>query len=226
MVTNEDIKKWKPLVKKISCKYINNPYRLELEDIEQIGYIGLIKGLKSYDKNKNTKLISYLYNHIKWAIDSEMISLKSDKRCTLSNSTSLDISISDDENLTMTDTLEDLRMDILEAVTEGLLMLDYKEQIKKTLIDPVDIDIAFKILFDDLTIKDTAKELGLDADFARSKYRSIREKLRRNIFIRSRWRECIRNKGEDSYINIDYYKKVEYVALKKIGLEEAMLRPV
>ena len=46
------------------------------------------------------------------------------------------------------------------------------------------------------------------------------------MFIRSRYKEYIENKGEESYKYINYYKNVEYVALSKIGLEEAMLRPV
>ena len=51
-------------------------------------------------------------------------------------------------------------------------------------------------------------------------------KLRKNMFMRSRWKEYIKNKGEESYKYINYYKKVEHVALSKIGLEEAMLRPI
>ena len=141
MVTNEDVKKWKPLVKKISYKYINNPYRLELEDIEQIGYIGLIKGLRKFDNAKGNKLVSYLYSNIKWTIDRELDYLKLDKRCTLNQSTSLDITISDDENLTIADTLIDFKINIVEEVEEKLLIQEYKKQIEKTLVDPLYTDI-------------------------------------------------------------------------------------
>ena len=226
MITNEEIKKWKPLVKKISYKYINNPYRLELEDIEQIGYIGLIKGLRKFDNAKGNKLVSYLYSNIKWTIDRELDYLKLDKRCTLNQSTSLDITISDDENLTIADTLIDFKINIVEAVEEKLLMQEYKEQIEKTLVDPLYTDIAFRILFNDLSLEDTAIELGLSLDYVKAKYRLIKDRLRRNMFIRSRYKEYIENKGEESYKYINYYKNVEYVALSKIGLEEAMLRPV
>lgn len=224
VVTNEDIKKWKPLVKKISYRYKNNPYKLELEDIEQIGYIGLIRGLKNFDSTKGTKLINHLYNYIKWSIDREIRDLKLDKRCALHQSISLDTNTTDDDGLTIVDTLIDLKADILEAVTEGLLILDYKEQIKKTLTDPIDIDIALKVLFNDLSLEQVSKVLGINVDDIRLKYRSIREKLRRNMFIRSRYREYIRNVKQEKYKNIDHYKKTEYVAFNTIDLEESLLK--
>ena len=72
-----------------------------------------------------------LYSNIKWTIDRELDYLKLDKRCTLNQSTSLDITISDDENLTIADTLIDFKINIVEEVEEKLLIQEYKKQIEK-----------------------------------------------------------------------------------------------
>jgi len=56
-VTDEQILKFKPLVKNIAYKFKNSGE--PLEDLEQLGYIGLINALNLYNKQRKVKFETY-----------------------------------------------------------------------------------------------------------------------------------------------------------------------
>lgn len=58
-ISNEDYIKYKPMLYKIANKYKNNIFRLEVDDLMQIGAIGLIKGFNTYDDTKDCKKDTY-----------------------------------------------------------------------------------------------------------------------------------------------------------------------
>ena len=43
MITNEDYIKYEPMIYKIANRFKNNIYKLEVDDLVQIGAIGLIR---------------------------------------------------------------------------------------------------------------------------------------------------------------------------------------
>jgi RNA polymerase sigma factor (sigma-70 family) len=224
MITNEDVKKWKPLIKKVSWKYRNNKYRLDLEDIEQIGYIGLIRGLKCFNDDKGVKIQTHLYNYIKWSIDKELEYWKHDKRCTLHQSTSIDIKLNDAEDLTLGEMLEDISINIEKSVIDGLIVEKYREEIIKTLTNPQEQQIILMVLFDDLNAESISKKLNLNIENTRRFYKRGRDKLGRNMFIRSRYKEYKQNMCIERYKSINYYDNTENTTLKVMELEQQLFK--
>lgn len=224
MVTDEDIKQWKPLIKKISYKYRNNPYKLDLEDIEQIGYIGLIRGLKSFNEDLGVKIKTHLYNYIKWDIDKELEYWKHNKRTTLLQSTSLDVKINDTEDLTLGEMIEDSSINIEESVINNMIIDRYRTEIIKTLTDHHEREIIFPILFNDLSIEEVSKSLKIDIEESRKIYRRSKDKIRKNMFIRSRYREYKENIRIEKYQSIKYYGNTEMAVFKADKLEQQLFK--
>lgn len=224
MITNEDVNKWKPLIKKIAYKYRSNSYRLDAEDIEQVGYIGLIRGLKCFNNDKGVKLQTHLYNYIKWAIDKELEYWKHDKRCTLHQSTSMDIKLNDTEDLTLGEMIEDSSANIEESVIDNVIVERYREEIIKTLTDHQERKVILMTLFNDLSIEYISKSLKLDIEEVRQSYRKAKDRIRRNMFIRSRYREYKDNMRIENYKSINYYGNTEKIAFKTIKLEQQLFK--
>jgi RNA polymerase sigma-B factor len=65
-ITDEQIVEYQPLVKSIAYKFINSGE--PLDDLEQVGYIGLINALSLYSQNRGTKFITYAT----WLISGEI----------------------------------------------------------------------------------------------------------------------------------------------------------
>lgn len=70
---NEKLKKWEPLVYKISNKHLGAAKKcsLELEDLVSVGNMAIITAYNTHDPEKS-KIITHVYNHINWAIKSEI----------------------------------------------------------------------------------------------------------------------------------------------------------
>jgi len=65
-ITDEQIKKYQPLVKSIACKFTNSGE--PLEDLEQVGCIGLINALNLYNPEQGVKFETYAT----WLISGEI----------------------------------------------------------------------------------------------------------------------------------------------------------
>ena len=70
-MTNSDYLEFEPLLMKVVGKYIMNPY-LSVDDLIQVGAVGMVKGFRNYNPNKGMKLSTYLYKTIEWAILQEL----------------------------------------------------------------------------------------------------------------------------------------------------------
>ena len=68
---NDDYLEFEPLLMKVVGKYIMNPY-LSIDDLIQVGAVGMVKGFRNYNPNKGMKLSTYLYKNIEWAILQEL----------------------------------------------------------------------------------------------------------------------------------------------------------
>jgi len=76
-VTDEQILKFKPLVKNIAYKFKNSGE--PLEDLEQLGYIGLINAINLYNQQRNVKFETYA----SWFISGEIRHYIRDKHQTI-----------------------------------------------------------------------------------------------------------------------------------------------
>jgi len=65
-ITDEQIVEYQPLVKSIAYKFVNSGE--PLDDLEQVGYIGLINALNLYSQNRGIKFITYAT----WLISGEI----------------------------------------------------------------------------------------------------------------------------------------------------------
>jgi RNA polymerase sigma factor (sigma-70 family) len=63
-LTDADILKYYPLVKNIASYFYKLNSGVELEDLIQEGWIGLLLGLKKYDKDRNISLGAYCNKYI------------------------------------------------------------------------------------------------------------------------------------------------------------------
>lgn len=99
-----------------------------------------------------------------------LIISKNDKRCTLNQSTSIDVKINDTENLTLGEILEYSNINLEERIIDNIIIERYKTEIRKTLIDNQEIKIMIMVLFDDLSIEEISKRLKLDITEIRKIY--------------------------------------------------------
>jgi len=76
-ITNNQIKKYQPLVKNISYKFKNSGE--PLEDLEQVGYIGLLNAFNLYNKERGVKFETYAT----WLISGEIRHYIRDKNQTI-----------------------------------------------------------------------------------------------------------------------------------------------
>ena len=76
-ITNEQITKYQPLVKSIAYRFINSGE--SLEDLEQVGYIGLINALNLYKSERGVKFETYAT----WLISGEIRHYIRDKHQTI-----------------------------------------------------------------------------------------------------------------------------------------------
>jgi RNA polymerase sigma-B factor len=76
-ITNNQIKKYQPLVKNISYKFKNSGE--PLEDLEQVGYIGLLNAFNLYNKERGVKFETYAT----WLISGEIRHYIRDKHQTI-----------------------------------------------------------------------------------------------------------------------------------------------
>ncbi len=76
-VTDEQVLKFKALVKNIACKFKNSGE--PLEDLEQLGYIGLINAINLYNQKREVKFETYA----SWFISGEIRHYIRDKHQTI-----------------------------------------------------------------------------------------------------------------------------------------------
>lgn len=76
-ITDAQITEYQPLVKSIAYKFKNSGE--PLEDLEQVGYIGLINALNLYNQNRGVKFITYAT----WLISGEIRHYIRDKHQTI-----------------------------------------------------------------------------------------------------------------------------------------------
>lgn len=59
-MTEKQYKQYEPMLIKISNKFKNNPYGIDIEDIYQIGSLGMIRAFETYKEGKGMSFDTYI----------------------------------------------------------------------------------------------------------------------------------------------------------------------
>lgn len=184
-MTDNQFLQYKPMIYKIANKYKNNKYDITLDDLVQIGAIGLMNGINSYDSNNcKHSLTTHLYNNIRWEIQKELYKhIKKDKFTIVS----IETPISDD--ITLADTLED-DIDLIKQVEDTLLLNEYIEECNKILSKEATKTIMDYAIYDK-TVNDLAAEHNISNTEMSTLLSKYKQKLRRNIKFKNAYLEMM-----------------------------------
>ena len=173
---------------------------LEEEDIRQCCCIGIVKSHKTYKDNRNTKFSNWVYNNMNWECLRQLRSIKHQDRDCISLQTSLNAS--EDDNMTLEDTLQDNNINIQEEIEDKLMIQTYKDEIEKYL-DVDKADICILRWFDDMDYNYIQKVTGVN-NVSGTLRESRMTLIKRSLLFRSEYRRIH---------HIDDYSNVERLAL-------------
>ena len=208
-MTNEEYLQWEPLIKKIAYKYRNNIYKIEIEDLIQIGAIGLMYAFEHYQEDRGASFQTYAYDCIERRIFREFDNMKRIKRQADYKSTSFDAPINLDGDLYLEEVISDDNVNVEATVINKLMIEKYKEEINLVLTGK-EKDIVYRTLFENTKFIDIAKEYGLH----HSRVHEIQKRGFRNLkhkspMIRDRWLKMKEEELENRLISA--YQNTENV---------------
>lgn len=216
IITNEDYIQWKGLIKKVAYRYKNNPYKLDLDDLEQIAAIGVMYGIETYNEESDSSLKTWLYNNAKWKIQREFLNLRRMKRELDYKNISLNEFVNPDEDITLEEMISDDTVNIEAETLNKLIIEKYIEEIELCIYDPSHQDIIKKTLFTELSMEQIGNQHNLSRERVRQiknkGYRTLREK---SPMIRAKYLEYREREEEKFFIN-EYRSNPESIVLRGV----------
>ena len=198
-MTDKEYLKYRPMLIKIANRFKNNPYGIDIEDIMQIGSLGMIRAFDTYQKDKEIKFSTYVYNCISWSIRREFSNLKRIKQQY--TFTSLDHEI--DEENSMYEIIPNSSVNVEYKVIEEMTLQEYIQEFRNILM-LTKANIFIDRYVNELQIKDIASKYNKKDSAINSILRQCRSELMRKSFrIRNEYERYInqKKKSEDIYIN-------------------------
>ena len=198
-MTDKEYLQYKPMLIKIANKFKNNPYGIDIEDIMQIGSLGMIRAFETYQEDKEIKFSTYAYNCISWSIKREFHNLK--RIHSQYDITSLDHEIDEDTN--MYDITPNSSVNIENEVMEDMTLREYIQEFKN-ILPPTKANIFIDRYVNELQIKAIASKYDKNDSTINSILRQCRSELMQKSFrIRKEYERYINQnkKSEDIYIN-------------------------
>lgn len=198
-MTDKEYLQYKPMLIKIANKFKNNPYGIDIEDIMQIGSLGMIRAFETYQEDKEIKFSTYAYNCISWSIKREFHNLK--RIHSQYDITSLDHEIDEDTN--MYDITPNSSVNIENEVMEDMTLREYIQEFKN-ILPPTKANIFIDRYVNELQIKAIASKYDKNDSTINSILRQCRSELMQKSFrIRKEYERYInqKKKSEDIYIN-------------------------
>lgn len=215
-MTNEEYEQWLPLIKKIAWKYRNNRYKLELDDLEQITAMGVMKAFDTYNEEKEMSLNTWIYNNAEWAIQRQFLYFNRIKNQLEYKTISLSTPIDDD--LYLEDMIADDE-DHIKEVEDRLIVESYKKEIDISIYNETNRNIIKSFLFTDLTLAQISDFYGLPYAKVRrirnKGYETLREK---SPMIRAKYLEYLDNR-EEKYLIDAYNNDPERIVMHYIQSE-------
>lgn len=127
-MSNDDYLKWQGLLCKVAKKFIGINSLYDIDDLIQIGAIGLAKGLETYEIESDIPLKNYLANNISWTIYREI-----NKKKSINAPMSLYMPLGDDEDTTLEEIIADDNVDVEEEIQERIMMDYYEKECQRVL---------------------------------------------------------------------------------------------
>ena len=144
-MSNDEYLRWQGLLYKVAKKFvgINNLY--DIDDLVQIGAIGLAKGLETYNDESDISLTNWLANNISWTIYREI-----NKKKSIQNTISIYTPIGDEEEVNiLEDILQDDNVDVEAFIEDRLMGQTYTDEIIRC-IDPKKADVIILKFFESM----------------------------------------------------------------------------
>ena len=212
-MTNEDYLQYEPMLIKISNKYRNYSYGFDIDDIKQIGCLGMIRAFETYREDTGMKFDTYMYNCIKWSINKEIYNNK--KKHEGYTVISMDHEVDEDNN-SMYDIVPDENINVEAGALEGMTLQEYIQEFKN-ILSPIKANIFIDRYVNELQIKNIASKYNKK----NSAINSILRQCRSELLIKS---YRIRNEY-DMYITekeakVNYYNNPANVVYKCNRLKE------
>lgn len=198
-MTNKEYLQYRPMLIKIANRFKNNPYGIDIQDIMQIGSLGMIRAFDAYQEDKEIKLSTYVYNCISWSIRREFSNLKRIKQQY--TFTSLDNEI--DEENSMYEIIPNSSVNVEYEVIEEMTLQEYIQEFRN-ILTLTKANIFIDRYVNELQIKDIASKYNKKDSAINSILRQSRSELMRKSFrIRNEYERYInqKKKSEDIYIN-------------------------
>ncbi len=198
-MTDKEYLQYKPMLIKISNKFKNNPYGIDIEDIYQIGSLGMIRAFETYKEGKGMSFDTYMYNCISWSIKREFHNLK--RIHGQYAITSLDHEIDEDTNIY--DIIPNSSVNVEYEVIEEMTLQEYIQEFRN-ILTLTKANIFIDRYVNELQIKDIAAKYNKKDSAINSILRQCRSELMRKSFrIRNEYERYIsqKKKSEDIYIN-------------------------
>lgn len=224
-LTNDLWDEWKNLVYKIAKKRLTFfvPFGYELEDVVQIGAIGLNNGITHYKEDKDCSITSFLYNCIDKEILKELQYLKRDKRCINKDTISIDLPVSNDaDSPTIEEMIGDDTIDISKDV-EDKLMEEFIISEMKRCLNNDEYTVLYLRIIRMFTVQDILKFMNINKkkNMTRGKVIDIERKAKKDLAHKSAYfKEKYKNYMSEieSKIDFKYIVSAEDVAMERMNI--------
>lgn len=224
-LTNDLWDEWKNLVYKIAKKRLTFfvPFGYELEDVVQIGAIGLNNGITHYKEDKDCSITSFLYNCIDKEILKELQYLKRDKRCINKDTISIDLPVSNDaDSPTIEEMIGDDTIDISKDV-EDKLMEEFIISEMKRCLNNDEYTVLYLRIIRMFTVQDILKFMNINKkkNMTRGKVIDIERKAKKDLAHKSAYfKEKYKNyiSEIESKIDFKYIVSAEDVAMERMNI--------
>ena len=190
-------KQFSLMIKSFTKKYKG---LLEEEDIRQCCCLGIVKAHNTYESNRDTKFSNWVYNNMNWECLRQLRGIKHQDRNCVSLQTVLNTS--EDDNMTLEDTLQDNNVDVEEEIENKLMVQVYRNEIEKYL-DVDKADICILRWFDDMDYNYIQKVTGVN-NVSGTLRESRMTLIRKSLLFRNEYKRIH---------HIDDYSNTERLAL-------------
>lgn len=212
--------KWKRLVYKVAKKRLIflTSFGYELEDVIQVGAIGLIKGVSNYNKDTGYSEVTFFYKCIDNEILKEVQALRRDKRLINKNAISIETSISTDSNdLTLLETISDDSINI-EKDIEDKMMKNFILCEMKNWLNNIEYEVLYFRVFMDFTFSEISQILGLEGSYHARKIEEDAKKrlITHSAYFKSAYHEL--KKDIEAKLDFKYQKSAEDVAIDRLTI--------
>ena len=193
-MSNDDYLEYEPLLLKIVGKYAMNPYT-PIEDLIQIGAMGMMKGFRTYNPSKGMKLSTYLYKTIEWAILQELNNYSRIKaQYTV-------VSFEGEDNILYE--LIPSTVNLAGEVIENMTLQEYIQELEY-ILTPMQLSILLDRYINNISIQEIADKHNIK--YSKVQYiisQSQRIVLKKSFRIRDIYRKYIDSRKKDVDIFLD-----------------------